>query len=116
MANFQVADDTGAQSVSGFDESLEKVFGMKAEEFAAVWDARESDAAADARVRQVLDGVLKIRWRMRLKSSLEKWKEEEKLRVSVVEAWPCDIVGMERGTCGDIGEVASKGPPVSGGC
>ena len=89
---------------------------MKAEEFAAAWDARESDAAADARVRQVLDGVLKIRWRMRLKSSLEKWKEEEKLRVSVVEAWPCDIVGMERGTCGDIGEVASKGPPVSGGC
>ena len=97
MVNFQVADGTGAQSVSGFDDCLQNVFGLKAEEFAVVWDARESDAAAHARVREVFDRVLNTRWRMWLKCWKEIWKEQERLRVAVVEARPCDVVEKGRG-------------------
>merc|ERR1712216_532989 len=92
MTDILLIDHSGSLQVNAFDEASEKIFGLKAAEFAKCWDERENDRLARARVEAILDSRQFMQWRMRLKTKKEVRNAPSRALVSVVEVMPVDFV------------------------
>lgn len=102
MATFSIGDHTGVQYVSGFDESLQTVFGFSAQEFADLWERRDTDTSAYGRIEETFRSRSFTKWRLRLKSKKELWNDEEKLKVSIMEAAKMDFAQVARSLLSEV--------------
>lgn len=96
MPQLSIADASGTQYVSCFDEVALKVIGRSASDAAAMWDARDRDPVAAADFERLFRGALYKRWRLRLKSKKEVWNDEERLKVNVLDCTPINFVTEAR--------------------
>jgi len=71
MARFAIADPTGTQYVSTFDEVGEKMLGCPASDVAALWDRRGQDPTAAAGFENIFRRAMYKRWKLRLKAKKE---------------------------------------------
>jgi len=91
LVSFAIADQTGSQLVSCFDDTGHKIVGRSASEVARLWEMKDNDAVAAAQLEQILQSPQFTRWRLRLRSKKEVWNDEERLKISVVD---CEQVGL----------------------
>jgi len=92
MSNFAIADQSGSQFVSAFDEVGQKILGRPAADAARLWEAREQDEQAAAELERLFREAQYKRWRLRVKAHKEMWNDEERLKVTVVD---CNPVGFQ---------------------
>lgn len=92
VLNFAIADHTGTMWVSAFDEAGQQVIGCSATEVARLWQDRDSDTEAAARIEEIFKAAHFRRMRMRLRSKKEVWNDEERTKVNLVE---CGSVKLE---------------------
>ncbi|CAE8594374.1 unnamed protein product, partial [Polarella glacialis] len=102
IAQFAIGDHTGNQYVSSFDETGQKILGCKASEVAELWLVKESDLVAAARIEQLFKAAQYKRWRLRLKSRKEVWNDEERLKFSVLDVSPVDVVKDARAKLAEV--------------
>ncbi|CAE8636591.1 unnamed protein product [Polarella glacialis] len=102
IAQFAIGDHTGNQYVSSFDETGQKILGCKASEVAELWRVKESDLVAAARIEQLFKAAQYKRWRLRLKSRKEVWNDEERLKFSVLDVSPVDVVKDARAKLAEV--------------
>ncbi|CAE8608872.1 unnamed protein product [Polarella glacialis] len=102
IAQFAIGDHTGNQYVSSFDETGQKILGCKASEVAELWLVKESDLVAAARIEQLFKAAQYKRRRLRLKSRKEVWNDEERLKFSVLDVSPVDVVKDARTKLAEI--------------
>lgn len=91
MVSFAIADQSGSQFVSCFDETGQKMIGCSASDIAQLWDMKDTDAAAAMQLEHIFKSAQFKRWRLRLRSKKEVYNDEEKLKVSVVD---CEQVSL----------------------
>ena len=114
ILNLLIADQTGQQYVSGFDEMSEKLIGLDCSEFAALWERRDTDEAMSQQVEDIFRRLQFTRWWMRMRSKKEVWNDEERVKVTLVDGGPLDLVKQSRAMLGDIRKVYPELVPVSG--
>jgi len=102
MNQFSIADQTGTQYVSAFDEVGQKLIGCSAAEVAVLWEARDADQEASNELERRFRGPLFKRWRLRLKSTKEVWNDEERVKVTVVDCHPVNWVQDGKSMAKDI--------------
>eukprot|EP00929_Paragymnodinium_shiwhaense_P093236 TRINITY_DN5337_c0_g1_i1.p1 TRINITY_DN5337_c0_g1~~TRINITY_DN5337_c0_g1_i1.p1 ORF type:complete len:844 (+),score=238.98 TRINITY_DN5337_c0_g1_i1:165-2696(+) len=102
MAQFAIADQSGTQYVSTFDEVGQKLLGCQAAEAAHLWERKEADPESSVEFERRFRAPLFKRWRMRLKCIKEIWNDEERLKVTVVDCQPVNWVSDGRSMAKDI--------------
>mmetsp|Transcript_45999 Transcript_45999/g.80835 ORF Transcript_45999/g.80835 Transcript_45999/m.80835 type:complete len:792 (-) Transcript_45999:116-2491(-) len=110
VASFAVADQSGSQMVSAFDESGREILGVDAPEAARLWELRDVDAAASDRFEQLFKDAQFKRWRMRLRSRKELWNDEERVKVNVVECRPLNYTTEGRKMLEEVMTACGEGP------
>lgn len=111
ILNFSIADHSGSQFVSVFDEMGAKVLSCEAAEAARLWEMKEADSGAAFQFEQLFKRAQYKRWRMRLRSKKEVWNDEERVKVEALE---CDAVAYSSDARSKLKEVlASLGAPAA---
>merc|ERR1712190_126526 len=90
IAQMSIADHTGSQYVSTFDDMGQKILGCDATEAARLWDLKDHDGDAAQKFEGVFTAAQFKRFRFRLKSKKEMWNDEERLKVSVMDVTPLE--------------------------
>ena len=96
MLFFSIADHTGQQYVSAFDETSAKVMGHEASECAELWEQKDTNKEAAKKIERMFWEAQFTRWTLRLKRKREVWNDEEKVKVQCIEAWPLDVAKQAR--------------------
>lgn len=102
IAQFLVADWSGGQYVSSFDEQGQKILGCPASEAARLWDLKETDTTMANQLETLFKSALFKRWRIRIKSKKEIWMDEERIKMSAVELAPLDFVKEARSKLDEV--------------
>merc|ERR1711924_584883 len=86
VSRFAIADHTGSQFVSAFDDSGKVVLGCDAGEVVNLWEQRDSDQQSAWRLEQIFKAAQFRRFRMRLRSKKEVWNDEERVKEEITAA------------------------------
>lgn len=70
MLNFAIADHTGSQYVSSFDETGKLIMNCEANDVADAWKRKGDDPNASTRIDAVFKAAQFKRWRLRLRSKM----------------------------------------------
>merc|ERR1712151_864672 len=68
ISQMSIADHTGTQYISAFDDIAQKVLGCDATEAARLWDLRDHDQEAASKFESIFRAAQFTRWRLRLRS------------------------------------------------
>jgi len=115
VVNFSIADHTGSQYVSCFDELGGKILGCQASEAAQLFNQRDVDGDAASKFEQIFKNALYKRCRLRIRSKKEVWNDEERLKVSAIELAPLDIVKEGRQKLAEVLYSLSAAPKEATG-
>ena len=96
MGRFAIADPSGTQYVSAFDEVCQKVFNLSAGECRRLWDEKETSQEAFMEFENVFKAAQYRRWKLRVRVKKEMWNEEERIKVEAVDCAPVEFVSDGR--------------------
>merc|ERR1712194_322622 len=88
IAQMSIADHTGSQYVSTFDDMGQEILACDATEASRLWDLKDHDTEAARKLESIFTTAQFKRFRFRLKSKKEMWNDEERLKVSVMDVTP----------------------------
>lgn len=91
MLSFAIADHTGSHFVSTFDEVGAKIMGCDASRAAELWARKDTNTEAADELTKVMKAASYGRWRLRLRSKLENWNDEDRLKFTVIEGTQLDF-------------------------
>jgi len=90
IIRFVIADQTASQLVNAFDDKAKDILGCEADEVWHLWEHRESVPEAADRISNIFTAAQFKRFRMRLRSKKERWQDEDRVKVEVMECQPIE--------------------------
>lgn len=113
---FQIADHTGIQFMSCFDEVAQKIMGKEAKEVAELWEAKElGSVEAGAAFEKIFQDREFTRWRFRLRTKKEFWNDEPRLKHNVVDATPSSFIEDGRAKLNEVNQSLAQMNALSAG-
>lgn len=92
IAQLSIVDHTGLQYVSSFDEVGIKVMGCEATIASELWDKKEQNALVSQEWEALFRKAQFKRFRLRLRSKKEVWNDEERLKFSIIDIAPVNVL------------------------
>lgn len=85
-------DFTGQQYVTAFDEIGVKILQCSADQIHQLWSEKDNNTDAASRLDEIFSRANFTRWTAKIQSKKERYQEEDRLKTSLVEAIPVDVV------------------------
>merc|ERR1712032_670727 len=107
ILSLSIADHTGMQYISAFDEHGKIIMGCEANDMADLWKDKDNDPNAAHRIEALFKDAQFRRWRLRLRSKKETWNDEERVKAQIMECQPVPFVTDGRSKLEQIFQAAS---------
>lgn len=84
-------DFTGQQYVTAFDEMGQKILQASADQICELWKDKDTNPDSAAQLDAIFGRANFSRWSMKLVAKKERYQEEDRLKLSIIDACPVDV-------------------------